>query len=198
MAVERRWLYAGLLVAAGAAAGLARAIRGPKVRPDSRVLVVGDSLAVGLSPSLKALAKEQGVQIESLALSGTRIDQWAGSRKLEEKLAAFRPTLVLVSLGTNDEYLQPQTGGAVVGRQRPHLDALLSKIEASGAEVAWIGPPQLPKPQSNGVVAMLQDVIPRSHYFFSEQLEIPRGPDGLHPNVRGYAGWAGTIWHWLS
>ncbi len=50
---------------------------------------------------------------------------------------------------------------------------------------------------------MIQDAAgsalsPRYFYFHSEKLEMPRGPDNLHPTARGYAGWAGAIWHWLS
>lgn len=193
--MDRRWVYAGLGVVAGV--GLLRVLwpSRPRVTPgETRLLLVGDSLAVGLGPPLRALARDQSVSFEQLAKEGTRIDQWAGSQKLTERLAAFRPTLVLVSLGTNDEYMMGD-GGA---RQAPHLDQLLSKLQAAGAEVAWIGPPTLPKAGSNGVLALLRARIPGSHYYHSEQLTIPRAPDRLHPTLKGYAGWAGMLWQWLS
>jgi lysophospholipase L1-like esterase len=168
--------------------------RGPKITPGSRVLLVGDSLAVGMTPHFAELAKEQRLPLESLALTGSRIDQWAGSQKLAERLATFRPTLVVVSLGTNDEYMQ----GDAVGRQRPYLAELVGKVHASGAELAWVGPPTLPKPKSNGIASLIQEHVPREAYFHSETLGIPRGPDKLHPTAVGYAGWAGAIWRWLS
>lgn len=199
--MDRRWLYAGLLVATGI--GVARLIRrGPRIDKDTRLLLVGDSLAVGMAPHFRALAKEQRVPFESLAKQGTRIDQWAASRKLAEKLEAFQPTLVLVSLGTNDEYLMGDGGK----RQAPHLKALLEKFSrvphkhdyGLGAEVGWIGPPKLPKKKSNGVIPLLRSTIPETHYFESQKLEIPRGPDKLHPTARGYAGWSGAVWQWIS
>lgn len=192
--MDRRWVYGGLAVAAGV--GLARLItHGPKIEGGkTRLLVIGDSLAVGTSPHFAMLAKEQEVPFDKQAVSGSRIDQWASSKKLGEKLGTFKPSLVIVSLGTNDEYLK----GDAVARQRPHLDQLLGRLQASGAEVAWMGPPTLPKASSNGIAALLQQTVPSSHYFHSETLNIPRGPDKLHPTAKGYAGWAGAVWQWLS
>jgi lysophospholipase L1-like esterase len=191
--VDRRLLYAGLLVAAGV--GLVRAFRGPRIEPgETSLLLVGDSLAVGLGPPLQALATDAGVPFSKLSRGGTRIDQWAGSQVLAERIQTFKPTLVLVSLGTNDEAMG---GDDVPGRQAPYLEQLLSRLRSGGAEVVWIGPPRLPF-ASKGVVELIRRTVPRSHYFASDRLSIPRGPDNLHPTVKGYAGWAGAIWKWLS
>lgn len=195
--MERRWLYAGIAVAAGV--GLTTLIRrgAPKIVPgQTRLLLIGDSLAVGLGPPIAALAREQRVAFDADAEVGTRIDQWATRPDLDQHLAAFKPTLVLVSLGTNDEYMQ---GSWVVGAQQAKLQALLGKLQATGATVVWIGPPTLPKPKSNGIVPMLKAAIPSAYYFPSDTaLTLPRGPDGIHPTVAGYAGWAGALWQWLS
>ncbi len=191
--VDRRLLYAGLLVAAGV--GLVRAFRGPRIEPgQTRLLLVGDSLAVGLGTPMRALASEANVPFDQISRSGTRIDQWSGSQKLMEKIQEFNPTMILVSLGTNDEYM----GAGAAARQAPYLERLLTVLRVGKAEVIWIGPPRLPKSSSNGIVPLIRRTIPRDHYFPSEKLTIPRGPDGLHPTARGYAGWAGAIWRWLS
>jgi lysophospholipase L1-like esterase len=191
--VDRRLLYAGLLVAAGV--GLVRAFRGPRIeRGKTRLLMIGDSLAEGLGPPLQSLARESNVEFARLSRGGTRIDQWAGSRVLAEKIETFKPTMILVSLGTNDEYM---SGGSVPERQAPYLERLLTRLQSQNAEVVWIGPPRLPR-ATQGVVALIRKTIPSSHYFASDRLTIPRGPDGLHPTVRGYAGWAGAIWRWLG
>lgn len=191
---SRRWIYVGLGLAAGY--GMVRLLFAPRLKPgESRVLLVGDSLAVGLSPYLADMAKQERIGFSSLAVVGTRIEQWADNPSLRERLASFRPTIVLVSLGTNDEYL---IGADVVTRQQAALRRLVSLLmTASPEHVVWVGPPTLPK-ASNGVVAMLKATVPSRDYFPSESLTIPRGPDGIHPTARGYAGWAGAIWQWLS
>jgi len=158
----------------------------------TRLLVIGDSLAVGLSPPLRDLATSARMAFEATATVGTRIDQWADSAGLGQTLGSFRPSLTLISLGTNDEYL---TGTDAVSRQREKVRVLLARIKAAGSDYVWIGPPTLPKP-SNGIVSMLRDEIPSSHYYPSDALEIPRGSDGIHPTARGYAGWAGALWRW--
>jgi lysophospholipase L1-like esterase len=192
--VDKRWLYAGLLLTA-AGVGLVHAFRGPKIRAGERLLLVGDSLAVGLAPPMKALAAESKVEFQSLALTGSRIDQWARSNKLTEKLTTYRPKLALISLGTNDAY---GTGANIVQQTAAALETLLAKFRVANVDVAWIGPPKLPAAPSPAVLTMLKQSISSSHYFASDTLGIPRAPDGVHPTLRGYAGWAGAIWRWLS
>lgn len=190
---HRAWVYAGIgLAVGGVTVGLVNFLSGPKILPGrSRLLLVGDSLAVGLAPPLRALSADARVTFDSIAKEGTRIDQWARSQVLADKLAQFQPTLILVSLGTNDEYLPS------AAPQEPHLHELLERLRKA-APVAWIGPPTLPKSASNGVTPMIKANVPRSHYFPSDSLQIPRGPDGIHPTARGYAGWAGALWRWIS
>ncbi len=206
---SKQWIYAGLALVAGI--GVARLIGGPRVRKGMRVLLVGDSLAVGMAPYFAALSKESGVAFQSLATSGTRIDQWASSAELAKLLESFQPDLILVSLGTNDSFMQ-SSDAATVARQKPQLEKLLALLSqwprkkdyGLGAEhIVWIGPPTLHNPPSPGVSKMIQDaagapLAPRFTYYHSERLSLPRGPDKLHPTARGYAGWAGAIWHWLS
>ena len=161
-----------------------------RVRP-GRVLLIGDSLAVGLKAPLAALANQAGIPFETRAVEGTHIPQWSANASVDETLARFQPTHVLVSLGTNDE----KVGTGIAAREAPALRALLQKIQSAGAEVAWIGPPALPFSRV-GVSDMIRAAVPR--YFSSETLSIPRAGDGLHPTGAGYASWAAAIWSWLT
>ena len=189
--MDKRWLLGGLLIVGGVGL-VAAATRRPKVGDKSRVLLFGDSMAVGLDPHMRSLATEAGVEdYAGHGIVGTRLDEWASSDWLTSELESFQPTLILVSLGTNDEKLGP----GAADRQAPYFDALLEKLLATGADLVWIGPPELPFPRA-GVSDMIRQKVP--YYFASETLDIPRGPDSLHPNAAGYAGWAGAIWRWLS
>jgi len=189
--MDRRWLLGGLLITAGV--GLAAlATRRPKLSASSRVLLFGDSLAVGLNPQFQQLATEAGVTYEGFGVVGSRIQAWLDNPQLDDALAAFKPTLILVSLGTNNE-AEPSAGAA--DRAAPALAALLDKLHATGAEIVWIGPPTLPFPRQ-GVSDLIRANV--SYFFDSALLDIPRSPDGLHPNAAGYAGWAGAIWQWLT
>ncbi len=204
---SKSWIYGGLLLVAGL--GMVRLLNGPRVRKGMRVLLIGDSLAVGMAPYFAALAKEAGGDFKAMATVGTTINAWSANADLKKLLETFQPELVLVSLGTNDSFMR---GADVITKQQAQLEklyALLTQWPRSrdyglGPEhVVWIGPPTLPNPPSPGISKMIQDsagsaLAPRYFYFHSEKLEMPRGPDKLHPTARGYAGWAGAIWHWLS
>lgn len=169
-------------------------------------------MAQGLDPHMKSLAKDAGIPYFAAAVPGTRIDQWAASKKLEQYLDDFQPTMTLVVLGTNDAYM----GGDVWEKQSPHMEALLEKLRtfsnanvndaagphyALGNEIVWIGPPTLPlKHSAYHVDPLFLEALSETapHYFNSAELEIPRGPDNLHPTAAGFAGWAGRIWSSLA
>jgi len=163
-------------------------------RQVGRVLLIGDSFAVGLERPLKALA--QGLPFEAHTLTSTTIPYWAGSSTLAGIVDRFQPTHVLVSLGTNDEK------GQILSQDQGAIEQLLATLRRGGAVVAWIGPPALPFPRA-GISALAQSRSDR--YFPSEMLSIPRTNDGmgggglpgLHPTSAGYAAWADAIWRWL-
>jgi len=163
------------------------------VNESTRLLLIGDSLAVGLGPHLAGLADEEAIEdFLAVAHSGTRIDQWAQSSELDRTLEDFEPTLVLVSLGTNDA---AAFGQGAADRQEPYVRELLDLLEEAGATVVWIGPPEMPFDDEE-LVQLLEDEAPK--YFDSGRYDIPRGPDDIHPTAAGYAGWAGQIWAWLT
>jgi lysophospholipase L1-like esterase len=209
---SRAWIYVGLGAAALTAVGLVELLSGPTLRPGDRILLVGDSLAVGLSTPLGALAKDRGIAFSALATVGTRIDQWAQSQDLKDALASFQPTIVLISLGTNDAYMMPPPDVGV--RQAPYMEALLTMIETGWTHsddyglgpraIVWIAPPTLPDAAISlaPVRALIADQAAILHrrisIYPSDRLTLARGPDGIHPVVSAYAAWAGAIWQWLT
>lgn len=209
---SRAWIYVGLGAAALTAVGLVELLSGPTLRPGDRVMLIGDSLAVGLATPLGALAKDKGLAFLALGTVGTRIDQWAQSQPLKDALASFQPTVVLISLGTNDAYmLSPPDVGV---RQAPYMDALLTTIGSGWVHtddyglgpraIVWIAPPTLPPAAISlaPVRALIADQSTLLHkrvsIFPSDRLSLARGPDGIHPVVSAYAAWAGAIWQWLT
>lgn len=181
------WLTAG---AAALWLGLRPQASGLSAPEPERILLIGDSLAQGLAAPLRLRAQQAQIPFDALGKQSTRIDQWAGSAELAKKLASFRPTLVMVSLGTNDEAMGP----GVVEAQRAALRRLMQQLlDQPGLQnVGWIAPPSLPR-QSNGIRAMLEEEL-GPQLFHSEKLDIPRQPDKLHPTSQGYVIWADEIW----
>lgn len=168
-----------------------------KVQPGDRLLLIGDSLGVGLKPHLAKLSQEFGTHLLAKPRGGTVIPQWLRGPDgdwLKKALADFKPTHVLVSLGTNDAY-----SNFIPEQVRLNLQALVRLIQDSGAKVVWIGPPRLPERYGTRSpnVGTLRVVDTAPNYFDSRPYDIPRS-DGLHATVKGYAGWAGAFWNWLT
>lgn len=195
------WIYSGLAVAAGVGLVVAATPSSPgpqpgspppppkpRLGPGSRLLLVGDSFAQGLAPPLGELSKGLGVAFRADGRLGTRIAQWAAQPWLGADLS-WAPTMVLVSLGTNDMKLpQPAVEQAALGQ-------LAARLKSSAARVVWLNPPTMPFPD-RGVRQMIAKT--GLEVFHSEALPLPRGPDGIHPTVSGYAGWAGALWRWVG
>lgn len=211
MPPSRSWTYVAIGAATLGAVGIVELLSGPTLRASDRILLVGDSLAVGLSTPLSALAKDHGIAFQAIAIVGTRIDQWAQSADLTAMLSSFQPTIVLISLGTNDAYMLPAPGTTIGQRQAPYMEALLTKIEAVHPRaIVWIEPPTLPDAavslssvrqliEAQHAIDLPKHIKPRVSLYLSQRLTItPRSPDGIHPVVSGYAFWAGKIWQWLT
>jgi lysophospholipase L1-like esterase len=164
-------------VAAGAAAlgvlGIAvligrRAEPGPGApKPIGRVALIGDSYAVGLGPELSKLLPD--FQYEGRVGIGT-------AAALPPWLAAFKPDLVLVSLGVND--------GASPNLTR--YQAIVRELHGIGAKVVWIEPPAGVRNDA------VRQVIASLGVATVPATTTPLAADGVHPRSYG-SSWAPEI-----
>jgi len=157
----------------------------------STIMLVGDSLAVGLGSHFHSEAKRNGYVPVSHTLSGTATTYWL--KRMDQLLKQHSPKLVLVSLGTNDSY--------GVGQHSPaqmHYQRMVDMVIDSGAMLVWIAPPDIRKEKVvkiNEVREMIKEISPL--YFPSEKYHIPL-IDGIHTTGLGYGFWMKNIWSWLS
>lgn len=204
----------GYMLIGGAALGALGALlfgrkkRSPLVSPGQRVVLIGDSLGVGLRKPLASLAEASRVELFPQACGGTMIRQWtkertaypphdtASTRRCDFGLGYVRdarPDVVLISLGTNDAYAPVATIQDELGDVR----ALVQAIRQMGATPVWVDPPHLAKAPHEGQMRQLiatADVV----HFPSYELGIEMGGDAIHPTGAGYARWADALWTWLT
>lgn len=179
----------------------------PTVWPE-RVLLIGDSLSVGAAPVFNAKLRERGVK-EFLArgVVGSTIPQWTKGKHaptLDEALASFKPNLVLISLGTNDESgRRPRYSGPtydVAKAAAPSIAALKAKIKAAGATSIWLGPPAV-SPElwvmDPNFRKLLADTW-KSLYFSSENLPFKKVKDKVHLTAADNALWVDAFIRWLE
>jgi hypothetical protein len=128
------------------------AIRLPTGDVKLRVAVVGDSLSQGLGPAIAEALDPDVTRVLPLGRQSTGLARqdyfnWqAAMRQLEEE---FRPDLVFIQLGTNDEQAQIAQDGervemgsvAWTNAYRERVDAFLHEATSNGTHVVWVGIP---------------------------------------------------------
>jgi lysophospholipase L1-like esterase len=165
-----------LLIAIPVAAG---AERSPAQVP-SPVLVVGDSLAVGLEPHLGAMLQSDSVVWD--ARSGRTTPE--GLVRLRARLRELTPRTVVISLGTND--------GPDPRRFASRIDRALQAIPAADC-VVWL---DINRPPRKGRYEALNRVLyeaaahDRRLVVVHWDRAVLQGrvalPDGLHPDEPGF------------
>ena len=158
----------------------------------STVLLIGDSLAFGMSQEFKKISRRTGYSPVVHAISSTSTFQWLARSKKDVNL--FKPDLVLISLGTNDARAQKKD----YFKKFVVYKELYESLKKMGVEVVWIGPPKLSKnklPSSDIVSDTIKNSIPL--FFDSRTLDIPQ-TDGIHSTHAGYSDWIDKVWDWMS
>jgi lysophospholipase L1-like esterase len=173
---SRAWIYAGLLVAAGV--GLASASKAPAPRAvpgKARILLIGDSLSVGLKTPMALLAKETNIPFAHCGAQGYTINRFVGNGTMAscvaQQLTSLKPTHVLILLGTNDE--------AMSASMAPQ------QLEAARSLVATC---------QSGLRKMFDD----AHWFESSSIGLPTADSIGHMTPVNYCKWSGSIWNWLT
>lgn len=160
-------------------------------------LVLGDSFTAGLGvpreaafpAQLEARLRAGGelVQVINAGISG---DTTAGGLARIDRALAEKPQLVVLELGANDALrgIQPTD-------VRANLDAIITKVQASGAKMLLAGmraPPNWGENYRNAFDQIFPDLartrrVPLYPFFLQGVAQDPHlnQPDRLHPNERG-------------
>jgi lysophospholipase L1-like esterase len=153
-------------------------------KPD--ILLIGDSLAVGLT---KAFERESGLQhfsFNSYSIGGTNTRQWANNSWIDKATEKSVPEWAFVVLGTNDAAAPswkkdfPENAARVVDR-----------LNEKYISVAWITPPKI---RIN--TDFIADGASKAHPeilldFRSFEFEMMK--DHIHLTSNGYIRWCNSI-----
>lgn len=106
--------------------------------PGDTVVVLGDSIPAGFGDGVEhawptLVARRLGAHMVNLSVAG---DTTAGGMARLDAVLAERPRLVVVELGGND--LLTRVGA---GATKDHLDAIFTRIQQTGAMVAYVSVP---------------------------------------------------------
>jgi uncharacterized protein len=127
-------------------------VRKPTPQNKLRVAVVGDSLSQGLGPSVERWFNANVARVLSLGRQSTglaREDYFNWPRAMREIETAFRPDIVFIMLGTNDNQAQISHDGAAVpvgstawvNGYRGRVASFVHEATSAGTRVVWVGVP---------------------------------------------------------
>jgi acyl-CoA thioesterase-1 len=172
---------------------------GPAAARTISIVDIGDSLTAGLGlpaseafpARLEARLRQDGLAV-TVVNAGVSGDTTAGGLARLDWTLADKPDIVIVALGGNDALLgiDPKT-------VRANLDAMIGKIQASGAKLILLGmlaPPNWGEAYQRDFDAIYPDLarahnVPLYPFLLEGVVMNPalNQPDGLHPNEKGVA-----------
>ena len=110
-------------------------------------------------------------------------------KNLKEAIEKHKPTLVLISLGSNELF----TPKKLLPEYEKYLDNILLQLE--NTNFIWICPPNWKK--DFGLTDLILEKVQENRFFPSRDLKIPRAGDGIHPTMHGYEMWADKILNFI-
>lgn len=159
----------------------------------SKILLIGDSLAVGLTNEFKHLAIKNGYIAYSHAINGTQTSYW--KTVINSDLIKYKPDMVMVVLGTNDSVLSDSW----VMSHEDDYATLVNKIKKTGSQVVWIGPPTMTSSRIQSQFQVMKLIrLAADNYYESTSLDFERSIDGIHSTPTGYKAWMDSIWFWMA
>ena len=155
--------------------------------PRERVLLIGDSLSVGLAPILESSLRARGVgDFSAIGRGGTNIKQWAQDVGDGARLNEALTTRKLSGYENFD-----------VARQRaPHIEQLRNKL--SGVRSVWLGPPAADKWTADRRFRDLLRATWGDLYFDTEAVAPRKSTDLVHFSSAGNRTWRDAIVAWLE
>jgi lysophospholipase L1-like esterase len=173
-------------------------------------------------PMASMTSQVQAGKLKAIAVGGTNILQWSDNnynegKAMEAALAEFRPTLVLISLGTNDEASRGykdwrgrdwDADDLAANRVGPNLSVAKQRTKAiarlarklSGTRSVWLGPPASPEriwPMDRPFRDLIASTWGRN-FFSTEAVAPQKGGDGIHFTSGGNRVWADAIMAYLD
>lgn len=157
---------------------------------EDRFLLIGDSLAYLLRRPMWLEAKARGLTFHGEGRGGTTLAQWLDKGWARQAIQSFKPTVLLVQLGTNDR--------VPVNRQRfgERAKKLVALAHGKGVRVVWLFPPKM-RLSTDWIIRGAQE-SGADDLFDTQKLDLALWEDGVHPTHKANAIWAKAIWEFLG
>ncbi|MCS7153868.1 MAG: SGNH/GDSL hydrolase family protein [Bacteroidia bacterium] len=147
------------------------------------ILLIGDSMIEWLRLRLASWCKEAGHELYTVIWPSSNLIWWGQTDTLLSFIRAYRPTYILISLGSNELFVKN------LQRRMAYFNRIMEMV--GSIPVVWIGPPAWR--EDEGIIDSLRNRMGPGRYFSSERLIMQRISDGAHPTPREAYRWADTL-----
>lgn len=153
-----------------------------KMHRRQTILFIGDSMVEGLSRRLGDYAGENGHKLYTVIWYSSTTERWGTTRTLEHFIAEYKPTYVLICLGSNELFINDLANRTACVRE---MVMKLGKIP-----FVWISPSNWNG--DTGINDVIKENVGQGHFFDSRNLKLERGSDHYHPTWAAAAYWMDT------
>lgn len=154
-----------------------------------KVLIFGDSMTHNLAMSISKYGTKNNYKVTGVTWESSSIPAWRSSGKIKKYMEMVNPDFVIISLGANEVGLKN------FERRIPEVKGIVEELGET--PYVWVGPPLWK--EDPGIYSMLNQALPAGRLFITgPDMEIPRGPDHIHPTRRGADMWADTLMRWMA
>ena len=159
-----------------------------KVHRNQTILFIGDSMVEGLSRRLGDYAGENGHKLYTVIWYSSSTERWGTTRTLEHFIAEYKPTYILICLGSNELFVNDLANRAQYVRE------IVKKL--GSIPFVWISPSDWNG--DTGINDVIQENVGAGHFFDSRNLKLKRGRDHYHPTWAAAAYWMDTAARFIA
>ncbi len=137
---------------------------------------------------LRKLRQANGFEIVYKPDYGSKISEWAKTRRLVSYIQKYRPDFIVFTLGSNEILWRVNT------QKIKNIRKILTHLK--GKEFVWVGPPNWKKDW--GLDSVIHANVGDGHYFVSKNFDFKRRSDGAHPTAYEGEVWTDTLVRWIN
>ena len=159
-----------------------------KIYRNQTILFIGDSMLEGLSLRLGDYAGENGHKLYTVIWYSSTTERWGTSRTIEHFIAEYKPTYVLICLGSNELFIND------LANRTQYVRQLVKKLD--NIPFVWISPSNWNG--DTGINDVIKENVGKGRFFDSRNLKLERGSDHYHPTRTAAAYWMDTAVRFIS
>lgn len=151
------------------------------------ILIFGDSMTILVANRLAQYGAKNGFNVTSITWDSSSTVTWSKCDTLDNFISRNRPDLVMIVLGSNELFLKDYNV------RKPNIQQLLAKI--GNIPYLWISPPNWK--EDKGYNSFMTSVLAPGTFYNSNDLDLPRQKDHIHPTMKGGETWTDSIMKWV-